>query len=550
MKRYLNLGCILFLLGALIAGMPRPASAVTTITVNGRQLLVNGTPFTVRGVNYKPTPTTGPANWGDDWTLYPAVVQADLAAMQAMGVNTIRVYVSYERLFKNWDNHDPSGDTVDAATLASYKTLLDAANQRGIYVMMNYWLPYGVDYRAQPQRDWHATRFRKIVATFKDLNTYPNVLLWALGNENNFAGNRGPLSASDLFSYYQTVIASARAVDTSHPYTVVLGENGDLGNASLTSLAPGVDVWSINAYQTVQGFLNLANGYALSKPLLISEFGTDAYNNTTGSVDETAQATYYQNSWVQGIKPNLSAANSQRPLLGGMAFEWNDEWWKAAGARDSHDTGGFANPNLPPDGFMNEEWFGLASALPEGSAGPRTYRKAYQTLKSLWAGTPPPPTPTPATTLNIPLINAGFEAEGATQTPSGWATWSPSAGGYAADFTETYNGAHGGAYHLTHYAGAPYEVFTYQKKTGLTNGTYTLRAWVRSTGGQSAVELQAKEFNAANTILRAAIPASSAWTQITISNIQVGNGQLVIGFYSRAPAYAYLYADDITLVRN
>ncbi|HYF61869.1 MAG TPA: carbohydrate binding domain-containing protein, partial [Herpetosiphonaceae bacterium] len=159
-------------------------------------------------------------------------------------------------------------------------------------------------------------------------------------------------------------------------------------------------------------------------------------------------------------------------------------------------------------------------------------------------------TATPPPSSNIALTNPGFEANGASQAPTGWNTWGATAADYNADFTEAFGGGHSGTYHLTQYAEAPYEVFTYQTKTGLANGTYTLRAWVRSTGGQTAVEMQAKEFNGTATILRQAVPANNTWNQITISNIQVTNGQLVLGFYSKSPAFKYLYVDDVTLVRN
>src|SRR5689334_2624794 len=91
---------------ALIAlASPAATEAQTVITLSGRQLLVNGIPFVVRGVNYKPTPYTGATYWGDDWTLDTSGTAADLAKMQEMGANTIRVYVTYERLFNIWDNH-------------------------------------------------------------------------------------------------------------------------------------------------------------------------------------------------------------------------------------------------------------------------------------------------------------------------------------------------------------------------------------------------------------------------------------------------------------
>ncbi|HEY1012120.1 MAG TPA: glycoside hydrolase family 16 protein [Herpetosiphonaceae bacterium] len=212
-----------------------------------------------------------------------------------------------------------------------------------------------------------------------------------------------------------------------------------------------------------------------------------------------------------------------------------------------------------PAAFMANLWH-TNSWAPECCPGALNPPAATRNLDIDWLrytplGTQPTPTPVPPTATPTPspavtLTNPGFEADGATQAPTGWGTWAPTATDYAADFTETFNGARTGAYHLTHYADRPYEVFTYQKRTGLANGTYTVRAWVRSTGGQTAVELQAKEFNAANTILRQAVPTASAWTQVTIANVSVTNGQLVIGFYSKSPAYKYLYVDDVTLVRQ
>jgi beta-galactosidase/beta-glucuronidase len=77
---------------------------------------------------------------------------------------------------------------------------------------MNYWLPYGLDYNQATNRTWHKVRFKKIINTFKSLSTYPNVLMWAFGNENNL--NRGPLSLAQLFAYYQEAINEAKRPET------------------------------------------------------------------------------------------------------------------------------------------------------------------------------------------------------------------------------------------------------------------------------------------------------------------------------------------------
>ena len=67
------------------------------------------------------------------------------------------------------------------------------------------------------------------------------------------------------------------------------------------------------------------------------------------------------------------------------------------------------------------------------------------------------------------LTNASFEAG----TTAGWSSSNGAA------FVEA-GGHGGGAFRLTHWASTAYEVQTEQRLTGLRNGSYTLRVWVRT----------------------------------------------------------------------
>ncbi|MBM7113713.1 cellulase family glycosylhydrolase [Archangium primigenium] len=386
--------------------------APESLTLSNKQLLVNAKPFTVKGVNYHPVPRTGPNNWPDDWTMNRAVAFSDLAKMKEMGVNTLRVYVLYDRLFQNWEEqNDPSTDPsrVDATVLANYRAVLDEADRQGIYVIMNYFLPANVDLRSGQQvkfgkdaRTRHKLRFRNIINVFKNRTEFPMVLMWAFGNENNFEWNRGPISAEAMFDFYGEAIREAdQQADAAHPYTVVIGDNPqlDIHNSGLLNRAPLVDVWSINMYNTEQGFKNIIQGYPLNKPLLFTEFGYDACQHNQGcdtsnpegrgsTFAQQQQAAFYKSRWENTMLPNLSARSTSNKLLGGVAFEWNDEWWKdGAGPRDVHNTGGYTNANLGPDYFLNEEWFGLSTALLDGETSGRYYRSAYSELKRMWTAT-------------------------------------------------------------------------------------------------------------------------------------------------------------------
>ena len=68
---------------------------------------------------------------------------------------------------------------------------------------------------------------------------------------------------------------------------------------------------------------------ATAKPAFITEYGCPAYApHLTLEEGETAQAAYHRGNWMD-ISENL--AGSRRGTgnaLGGVAFEWLDEWWK------------------------------------------------------------------------------------------------------------------------------------------------------------------------------------------------------------------------------
>jgi arabinogalactan endo-1,4-beta-galactosidase len=136
------------------------------------------------------------------------------------------------------------------------------------------------------------------------------------------------------------------------------------------------------------------------------------------------------------------------------------------------------------------------------------------------------------------LVNSGFETGGATATPVGWTE----RGAQEASFTEA--GGHSGALRLTHYSAQAYQVVTSQRLQGLRRGTYTLRAWVRSSGDQSAVHLTLS--GCGDSPKRVAVPRTGPqwWVQIALST-HVNGGRCTIGVHSDAAAGDWLNVDDL-----
>ena len=121
--------------------------------------------------------------------------------------------------------------------------------------------------------------------------------------------------------------------------------------------------------------------------------------------------------------------------------------------------------------------------------------------------------------------------------------------------TEAYGGAHSGTLHGTHYDGpGTYYAFTHQLISNLPNGRYTLRAWVKGSGGQDKALLIARNYG--GPLMSATIPftpngPTGAWTQLEILGIEVTNGQCDVGFESNTiGARQFIYFDDVELMRE
>jgi O-glycosyl hydrolase len=152
------------------------------------------------------------------------------------------------------------------------------------------------------------------------------------------------------------------------------------------------------------------------------------------------------------------------------------------------------------------------------------------------------------------VSNAGFEAEQySTQTPSGWSEWS-NLGGVSAGYTETANGAKSGAYHGTHRMKSAFNIYTFQSKTGLANGLYTLRVWAKKSGHQTSCYLEAKDFG--GIARRANVPngtTTGAYQLVEMKDISVTNGQCTIGLWTESPAsknQSWVYFDDFEFFKQ
>lgn len=326
----------------------------TTVQVSGRKILMDGTPFTMKGVGYQPTPI-GYYPWEID-VYNSGNYERDLPLLRAMGSNTIRTWGKVE-------NRD----------------FLDACYNNGvspIYVIMGFWVDHSKDFSKPEDRQEIIDEFKAYVESFKD---HPTVLMWMPGGETNYwySGYK-----ADWYSLLNELAQAAHEVEGSnyHPVTTDnagIDEIGDPYWGADDLNMDALDVWCPTIYRK-NTFGDLFSEYAdkSGKPFCIAEFGADAWDHINNQEYPETQA-----SFVGGLWDEITANSSV--CFGGAVMEFSDEWWKN-GNPFQHDLGLWERPDQP-DGWTDEEYYGLVSVENNGDNPDSIIpRNVYFTLQEKW----------------------------------------------------------------------------------------------------------------------------------------------------------------------
>lgn len=96
-----------------------------------------------------------------------------------------------------------------------------------------------------------------------------------------------------------------------------------------------------------------------------------------------------------------------------------------------------------------------------------------------------------------------------------------------------------------------FEVYTSQTLSEIPNGHYTLRAYVKSSGGQANCFLSAKDFGA-GLEQKLSVPhlGDDEWIYMDIPGILVQTNPITVGFYTASPANTWLKIDKVELLRE
>jgi len=151
------------------------------------------------------------------------------------------------------------------------------------------------------------------------------------------------------------------------------------------------------------------------------------------------------------------------------------------------------------------------------------------------------------------VSNPGFEDDNAeVAVPRGWFLWSANPEDQTAFSVRRATDvdlAHSGSYYARVQKDRDYELYILQSLSNLSNGKYTLGAWVRSSGGQSRLFLQLKDYDNTGSSRLEEIPltAISEWRFVSIKDIPVANHNATITFGVKGGAGQWFAIDDVVL---
>lgn len=312
----------------------------------------------------------------------------DFYLLQKMGVNTIRIY------------HHPSDDP---AVMACYtdvegqliwnhalnKPLLrDLFYTYGIRVAMGdeagsyagsscaAWVP-GTDYTDPVQLANMERSIRAMVADSKD---EPWLLMYVLGNENNydFTHTNAWNHPTEYYTFIGNMVNIIHSLDPNHPVAISNGETQYIATAAI--YAPNLDIWGMNTYRnpgSLTGFGTIWDEVAAAwdKPVILTEYGW-AQDQFVGSVFNEAQQSVILKDYWCDIENHTAGRNTNgaKNALGAFQFQFMDTWWQNGNAFALY------------TGTPNNEGTGIAGNG-SGLHSPfeRQLRLAYYTYQNLWA---------------------------------------------------------------------------------------------------------------------------------------------------------------------
>ncbi len=357
----------------------------------GFKLVVDGSEMMINGINWDYTPIGNNFTyslWKQNDEVIKAALDSEMPLLKNMGVNVIRQYTGVQ----------PRWIKYIYEKYGIFTMLNHSFGRYGLTINGNWVV--NTDYSNSQTKDLLLNEVAQMTETYK--NT-PGLLLFLLGNENNYGlfwegaetedvpveDRKSTAKAKSLYKLFDEAVLTMKNIDKNHPVAIC---NGDLLFLDIIEKeCKNIDILGTNMYRGVSfgdAFQKVKE--KLNKPLLFSEFGSDAFNAIENKEDQKSQAYFLVENWKE-IYQNAAGLDKAGNSIGGFTFQFSDGWWKYGQTKnlDTHDNnaswsnGGYTFDYVKGENNMNEEWFGICAKGPTNSRGLYDLypRAAYYALK-------------------------------------------------------------------------------------------------------------------------------------------------------------------------
>ena len=363
----------------------------------GMKLIVDGKDFMINGMNWDYVPIGKNYEyslWKQSDELIKAALDAEMSLLKNMGVNTIRVYTGMQ----------PKWITYVYETYGIYTMLNHTFGRYGLTIN-GVWTPVTV-YKDPKTK---ILLLSEVTAMAKEYKDTPGLLLFLLGNENNYGlfwsgaetedfpeGDEkkkfiGERLGRPMYKLMNDAAIKMKSINNNLPIAIC---NGDLLFVEIIAEeCTEVDIYGTNMYRG-KSFTDAFERVKkeLDMPILFTEFGADAFNVISNKEDQEMQAFYMVENWKE-IYENSAGQGKSGNAIGGFTFQFSDGWWKYGQTKnlDVHDNNaswsnnGYYLDSEASNNNMNEEWFGVCAKGPTNSKGLYTLypRAAYFALQEV-----------------------------------------------------------------------------------------------------------------------------------------------------------------------
>ncbi|MBQ72335.1 MAG: hypothetical protein CMJ67_05460 [Planctomycetaceae bacterium] len=217
--------------------------------------------------------------------------------------------------------------------------ILDAAHERGLSVMLGLWMLHSDGHADSSGANFDYLDFDAVQDQIDTLaiqvelyKNHPALLAWGVGNEVEHLTEEADANQTVVTAIWRAInrtAAMVKSLDPEHPTIAVTAELGDwhlVDNATqLSTYCPNIDIWGVNAYETLPEIRAKIDESDWDRPYLIPEYGPSGWWNairTTwgGRYEHTTddKATFYRDGW------NGSITGESDRCLGGFAYLWDE----------------------------------------------------------------------------------------------------------------------------------------------------------------------------------------------------------------------------------